>query len=131
MKTLALLILTILPLSMIGCSRDQSGSLPDSGVKTPTLEQLGEDIPEGNRSFVDSGQRLGNGRSWDVALGDLDGDNDLDALVANGAVGMIRSQVWLNDGRGFFAAFGEPLGYGTGLDLGDLDGDGDLDAALV
>jgi len=30
-----------------------------------------------------SGQSLGSSNSWGVALGDVDGDNDLDAFVAN------------------------------------------------
>ena len=33
--------------------------------------------------FMDSGQRLGEGASWAVALGDVDLDGDLDAVVAN------------------------------------------------
>ncbi len=33
--------------------------------------------------FSDSGQALGNHESWSVSLGDLDGDGDLDAFVAN------------------------------------------------
>jgi uncharacterized protein (TIGR02145 family) len=82
-------------------------------------------------SFVDSGQRLGNGRSWDVSLGDLDGDGDLDAFVANGQRGEKESTVWFNDGRGTFTAGKQPLGYGMGVSLGDLDGDGDLDAFIV
>jgi hypothetical protein len=81
----------------------------------------------GSLSIVDSEQRLGSGRSWDVSLGDLDGDGDLDAVVANSAEGVDSSEVWLNDGRGFFTLLAQNLGYGMGLALGDLDGDGDLD----
>ena len=33
--------------------------------------------------FIDSGQGLGNSKSNDVALEDLDGDGDVDAFVAN------------------------------------------------
>jgi hypothetical protein len=82
-------------------------------------------------SFVDSGQRLGMGRSWDVSLGDLDGDGDLDAFVANDMRAEVGSEVWLNDGHGVFTQSQQELGYGMGLDLGDLDGDGDLDAFIV
>lgn len=82
-------------------------------------------------SFVDSGQRLGAGRSWDVALGDLDGDGDLDAVVANDLRGELGSEVWLNDGQAVFTIKAQELGYGMGLDLGDMDGDGDLDVFIV
>ena len=71
--------------------------------------------------------------SWDVKLGDLDGDGDLDAVVAN-AVDEPET-VWLNDGGGSFSAHPTTPSFGAddshGLALGDLDGDGDLDAVVV
>ncbi|MBC8504278.1 MAG: SUMF1/EgtB/PvdO family nonheme iron enzyme [Chloroflexi bacterium] len=82
-------------------------------------------------TFVDSGQRLGNGRSWDVALGDLDADGDLDAFVANGSLGQERNAVWLNDGQGNFSIKEQHLEFGMGVALGDLDGDSDLDALVT
>jgi hypothetical protein len=44
-------------------------------------------------SFTDSGQQLGTSGHTDVALGDLDGDDDLDAYVANYDG---PCKVWLN-----------------------------------
>ncbi|PIW28424.1 MAG: hypothetical protein COW30_07515, partial [Rhodospirillales bacterium CG15_BIG_FIL_POST_REV_8_21_14_020_66_15] len=62
------------------------------------------------------------------ALGDIDGDLDLDLVVANSQGG--ANQVWLNDGSGNFTVTGQNLGGENSWDvkLGDLDGDGDLDA---
>jgi hypothetical protein len=40
-------------------------------------------LNDGKGTFRDSGLRLGNAFSWDVALGDINGDGKLDALVAN------------------------------------------------
>ncbi|MBN1922259.1 MAG: VCBS repeat-containing protein [Anaerolineae bacterium] len=75
--------------------------------------------------FVDSGQRLGNRLSYDVALGDLDGDGDLDAVVANANQ---PNEVWINDGAGVFELALE-LGDAPSraIALGDLNGDGHLD----
>lgn len=78
-------------------------------------------------NFTDSGQRLGNHWSNDSALGDVDGDGDLDAYVGNDA----PNELWLNDGTGFFTDSGQNIGFGGetwSVALGDLDGDGDLDA---
>jgi hypothetical protein len=67
-------------------------------------------------------------------LGDLDGDGDLDAFVANGSFNDDQAnEVWLNDGAGIFSSPYSGLGGGrsTALDLGDVDGDGDLDAFIT
>jgi hypothetical protein len=81
----------------------------------------------GGDLLVDSGQRLGNEATWAVALGDIDGDGDLDAVAANFDVGAI---VWLNDGAGCFVDSGQRLAVGVYVALADLDMDGALDVLL-
>ncbi len=118
-------------------------------------------LNDGSGSFRDSGQRLGEGilqrsaplslaallsgdpGAWAehtdrtaAALGDLDGDGDLDALVGRST----GAQLWINQGGaqhgkpGTFAASGQRLpdmnDAGEAVFLADLDGDGDLDALL-
>ena len=86
-------------------------------------------INDGNGSFSDSGQSLGSSGSFSVDLGDVDGDNDLDALIANHPG---STRVWLNDGSGNFADSGQTLSSTTfSAALGDLDKDGDLDAFVI
>jgi hypothetical protein len=69
---------------------------------------------------------------FDVALGDVDGDRDLDLLTANNdSAGTVS--VRLNDGRGRFAGTQQVRvgAYAGNLALGDLDGDGDLDIVVL
>jgi hypothetical protein len=90
--------------------------------------------------FVDSGQRLTQ-QGHGVALGDLDGDGDLDIFMTcanyggGGGEGKKPSRVYLNDGYGSFQDSGQDLGdtdlSGNGVNLIDLEGDGDLDAYIV
>ncbi len=70
-----------------------------------------------------------------VAFGDLDGDGDLDAYIANGRNIFTQDEVWLGDGSGRFTDVtmthvpaNNNRGYA--LALCDVDGDGDLDAVV-
>jgi VCBS repeat-containing protein len=79
--------------------------------------------------LTDSGQRLGNGQTQHVTLGDLDGDGDLDAFFANSKNFNEPDEVWLNVGGGQFVDSGQRLGNfaGSHVQLADFDLDGDLD----
>ncbi len=77
------------------------------------------------------------GNPWpsDMALGDLDGDGDLDAAIATDAGptnGFMK--ILLNDGAANFTTNGQVFPCGDldteGTALGDLDNDGDLDVVV-
>ena len=91
-------------------------------------------LNDGKGNFTDSGQILNRVSTGDIAFGDLDGDGDLDAYLANGHQrgGNSTDRVWMNDGTGKFTDSGQRLGRSNGrsVELGDLDGDGDLDAVV-
>ena len=61
------------------------GNLQANGTDV-TLAGTSVLVSEG---FVDSGQRLGSKLSFDVLLGDLDGDGDSDSFAVNGGVGSV------------------------------------------
>jgi hypothetical protein len=86
-----------------------------------------------------TGQPLEGQGSLGIALGDLDGDGDLDVFQANAYLSAepvqadqhnLPDTVWLNDGQGAFQDSGQRLGQSESksVALGDLDGDLDLDA---
>lgn len=89
-------------------------------------------LNDGRGRFRDSSQRLGKMDSYSTALGDLDADGDLDALVGN----IPSCETFENDGRGRFIAhqaLSAPEDSGApiwAVALGDLDNDSDLDAFL-
>jgi len=115
------------------------GDVDGDGDLDAFVANLGGGSGEGNMvwlntgigNFIDSGQSLGSSASKSVELGDLDGDGDLDAFVAN--YNFEANKVWLNDGSGVFTDSGQSLGANDSRDvmLGDLDGDGDLDAFVA
>jgi hypothetical protein len=92
-------------------------------------------LNDGTGNFSDSGQRLGSTDSTSLALGDLDGDRDLDAMI--GSAGGVA--LWINQGGAqagspgtFVMAGGElPASQTQAIFLSDLDDDGDLDALVA
>jgi len=108
--------------------RQPDGELSDSQPNTVWWN-------DGQGRMVDSGQRLGSAQTKNVALGDLDGDGDLDGYSANYG----PDEVWLNAGGkqggqpGAFQDSRQRLGdaLSTRIFLADMDGDGDLDAAVT
>ena len=93
------------------------------------LRELTATPESGSILFEKSTQRFASTPTWNIGLADLDGDGDLDAVFSNGQTS--DSQVWLNDGDGFFTDTGQQLGqFGHGVNVGDLDGDGDPDLLI-
>ncbi len=115
---------------------DLDAFVANAGVLGPTAGQanrLWRNTGAGN--FSDSGQLMSGRASTGVALGDVDGNGDLDAFVSNYGQ---RNVVWINsDGQGTFINDGDPGHDLSGNDfsrdvtLGDVDGDGDLDALVA
>jgi hypothetical protein len=90
-----------------------------------------------------TGFPAGEGLTRGIELADVDGDGDLDALVANGREGHLTvpggySGLYRNDGSGVFTAdsafasavWNENETSTNAIRAGDLDGDGDLDLYL-
>lgn len=70
--------------------------------------------------------------SANVSMGDLDGDGDLDLVLAKGRHTPLVDRVLLNDGHGRFVAgdLGPTADRTYSAVLADVDGDGDLDALV-
>jgi hypothetical protein len=93
-----------------------------------SVGQLKVLLGNGDGSFtVADTKDLGDGRFFSAALGDLDGDGDLDAALSNWDGNELK--VLLGNGDG---TFGAPQGWVVGsgaqqVDIADLNGDGQLD----
>ncbi|MEM7249749.1 MAG: FG-GAP-like repeat-containing protein, partial [Acidobacteriota bacterium] len=90
-------------------------------------------LNDGTGNFTDSGMTLSAGDTFDdsivqVALADIDGDDDLDVLCVNGFGGR-ESPIYLNDGSGNFTLSANGFGNleARGIVVEDFDDDGDLD----
>jgi hypothetical protein len=105
---------------------------PSQGRNTDPADRV--ILNDGAGNFTDSGQRLGETDSTAVALGDLDGDGDLDALVGNESGAMVGiNQGGVQGGKeGAFALFRQTISgdQTRAVFLSDLDEDGDLDALI-
>lgn len=81
-------------------------------------------------TITDSGQTLGNNQSTSVALGDLDGDTDLDMVVANYNQ---PNKIYFNNGAGMMTDSAQSLGNGKSFAvvLLDIDNNGSLDIVFA
>lgn len=132
--------------ALVGTSRGaklwiNQGLLP--GREAPVFSATGESFaPEQTRSekvqgWVSAaagrvlGLYLANGspRTQSVFLQDLDGDGDLDAVIAR----LFEAEIWWNDGRGQFQRSQARFSYpeDTGVAVADFDADGDADIFTV
>jgi hypothetical protein len=84
-------------------------------------------LGDGNGGLVFSSKVSAGGSPWVVAVGDVNGDGNVDVVSSNSFSN--NAGVVLGDGQGgLLPAVTYPVGNFTlAIDLGDLDGDGDLD----
>ncbi len=92
------------------------------------------------RNFPVTVSPFGTGESRDIDVGDVDGDGDLDVILANTGSGLsARNRIFINKGGlqgGEAGSFGDqtavrfadaPIDASENVDFADIDGDGDLD----
>ena len=84
-------------------------------------------LGDGNGGFTQSGVESAGGFPWQMALGDLNGDGNLDCVISNrwGS----SAGVLFGDGLGgLLPVVSYPVGtFPISVDIGDFEGDGDLD----
>jgi len=108
--------------------------IPATATQTPlpteTAIPLPTETPLPLLSLEYSTQQFTSPETVQAGLGDLDGDGDLDMVLANPMRN--NAQVWLNDGDGGFVDAGQQLTqYGHGVAVADFDDDGDMDAFIA
>ena len=123
-----------------GCCYGRNPAKPGSFYHAPSITWVW--LNDGRENFYQTGHilpmdSLDGVPIREAALGDVDGDGDLDAFAAVGrpTMGSVDSwddQLLLNDGTGKLTPFDQSLGNtdSTSVALGDVNGDGKLDALV-
>lgn len=91
-------------------------------------------IPPATRQFTNAvNLEQTSETSANASMGDLDGDGDLDLVLAKGRHWPLQDRVLLNNGKGEFTVarnLGDTPDRTYSAVLADLDGDGDLDVLV-
>ncbi|GGF10995.1 FG-GAP-like repeat-containing protein [Hymenobacter cavernae] len=100
-----------------------------TGLAKPQVFQFTAAATPSTGTFVNSTEVPIGAANGDLAVGDIDGDGDLDLLKIGGGDGATTVSVRRNNGTGAFSGNQEiPVSaFTNSIVLGDLDSDGDLD----
>ncbi|KAA9338161.1 T9SS type A sorting domain-containing protein [Hymenobacter busanensis] len=119
--------LTLTPAQPFGAGEVVSLTVPATvqgagGTVAARVQQFTVAAPAGSGLFQSLPPVATGSRVVDIALGDVDNDGDLDAVVGRGS-----ALVLLNNGRGVLAPGPDPNLGAAHVALADLDNDQDLD----
>lgn len=121
MKTAVLV--TGIAIGLGACLEWQVASATRTTAPLPVMRQFNQSFP-----LEPTGETTAN-----VSLGDLDGDGNLDIVLAKGRHWPLRSLVFFGDGKGHFTpgpALPSPPVRSYSAPLADLNGDGSLDMVI-
>ena len=122
------LAISAVPAASGGPSRIQKpGSAPSN---RPTIRLLAPVATHTGRTLL---LEQTSEDSANASIGDLNGDGHLDVVLAKGRHSPLVDRIFLNDGRGGFAAahdLSETADRSYSASLADMDADGDLDIVI-
>jgi VCBS repeat protein len=116
-------LVTGIAIGLGACLEWQVASATRTTAPLPVMRQFNQSFP-----LEPTGETTAN-----VSLGDLDGDGNLDIVLAKGRHWPLRSLVFFGDGKGHFTpgpALPSPPVRSYSAPLADLNGDGSLDMVI-
>lgn len=103
-----------------------------AAAKPNTTSQKRQELSASPLAFKQVNLEETSETSANASVGDLDGDGDLDIVLAKGRHWPLHNRILLNDGQGNFEAkyLGNQPDRSYTAALGDIDSDGDLDIVV-